>query len=76
MSQSKLRYYEPEVVWFDCKTAEIHFFDDDDELHKLRLAHDHGIDAYVIDAGLTDAEEERAIEIFERWRPGCGHLED
>jgi len=30
----------------------------------------------VIDAGLTDAEEERAIEIFERWRPGCGHLED
>jgi len=76
MAQPKLSYHEPAIVSFDCETAEVHFFDDDGELHKISVAHDHGIDAFVIDAGLTDAEEERAIEIFERWQPGCGHLED
>lgn len=76
MSQTKLEYHEPEIVSFDCATAEIHFLDDEGELHKVCLGHDHSIDAFVIDPGLTDAEEERAIEIFERWQPGCGHLED
>jgi hypothetical protein len=67
--------YSDATCWADCHTATVEFIGEDGRLYTHDIRHDHGVDADVVSGPRTPLGVERALRVFEAYRPGCGHTE-